>query len=97
MKYFLLQVAQKINAGDVGIPTAGDDGSGLLTAILNIVYFVAGTVAVIVIIVAGLMYTVSAGDVNRITRAKNMILYSVVGLVVVVAAFAITNFVIGRF
>ncbi|UTX51360.1 hypothetical protein KI440_00105 [Candidatus Saccharibacteria bacterium TM7i] len=95
MNYFLLQVAQKIDAGTVGVPTTG--GDSVLTNVLNIVYFLAGAVAVIVIIVAGLMYTISGGDAGRITRAKNMILYSVVGLIIVLAAFAITNFVIGKF
>lgn len=95
MKYFLLQVAQKIDAGSVGVPTGG--GDALLTNILNIVYFLAGSVAVIVIVVGGLMYTISGGDSGRVARAKNMLTYSVVGLIVVLSAFAITNFVIGRF
>ncbi len=95
MKYFLLQVAQKIDAGSVGIPTTG--GESLLTNILNLFYFITGVVAVVMIIIAGLMYTVSSGDASRIARAKNMILYSVVGLIVIMSAFAITNFVIGRF
>lgn len=95
MKYFLLQVAQKIDAGAVGIP--GGNGESLLTNILNLFYFITGVVAVVVIIVAGLMYAVSSGDVSRIARAKNMILYSVIGLIVIMSAFAITNFVIGRF
>lgn len=90
-----MQFAQKINAGEVGIPTT--DGDQLLTNILNIVYLVAGIVAVVMIIIAGLMYTISGGDAGRVARAKNMIVYSVAGLIVVVAAFAITNFVIGRF
>lgn len=95
MKYFLLQVAQKIDAGAVGIPNGG--GESLLTNILNLFYFITGVVAVVMIIIAGLMYTVSSGDASRIARAKNMILYSVVGLIVIMSAFAITNFVIGRF
>ncbi len=95
MKFLLLQVAQKIDAGSVGIPTGG--GDALLTNILNLVYFIAGAVAVVVIVVAGLMYTLSGGDSARVTKAKNMLLYSVVGLVVVISAFAITNFVIGKF
>lgn len=83
------------NVNDMGIPMG--TGEELLKNILNIVYFVAGTIAVIMIVVAGLMYTVSSGDAAKITNAKNMILYSIVGLVVILSAFAITNFVIGRF
>lgn len=64
---------------------------------LNIAYFVAGTASVIVIIIAGIMYATSSGDAGRVARAKNMLVYSIAGLVVILVAFAVTNFVIGRF
>lgn len=64
---------------------------------LNLAYYIAGIVAVVVIIIAGIMYATSAGDSSRITRAKGMVLYSVIGLGIIIAAFAITNFVMGRF
>ncbi|MES2630735.1 MAG: hypothetical protein V4611_02150 [Patescibacteria group bacterium] len=80
---------------DYGVPQiSGDD---LLRAGINLVYYAAGIVAVIVIIIAGLMYTTSMGDAGRITRSKGMILYAVIGLVVLMAAFAITNFIMIRF
>jgi len=72
-------------------------GEELLHNILNIVYFAAGTAAVVVIIIAGIFYITSAGDAGKVTRAKNTILYSIVGLIVVLVAFVITNFVIGSF
>ena len=92
--YFLTQFAKGIDAGAAGIQKV--DADSLLTNILNMVYYIGGSVAVIVIVFAGIMYVASAGDAGRITRAKNMILYAVVGLIVILAAFAITNFVIGR-
>lgn len=99
MKYFLLQFAQRISTGDggdvPGIPTP--TGDELLTNILNLFYFIAGLTAVIVIIIAGLAYATSGGDAGRVAKAKNQILFAVIGLVVVLLAFSITNFVIGRF
>ena len=53
--------------------------------------------AVIVIIIGGFMYITSAGNTDRIKTAKNAILYSVIGLVVVITAFIITRYVIGVF
>lgn len=98
MKHFLLQFAQKIDAGSVGIPNATNNGGELLLHNgLNLTYFLAGVVSIIVIIVAGIMYTTASGDASRITRAKNLLTYSIVGLVVVLSAFVITNFVIGSF
>jgi hypothetical protein len=78
-----------------GIPKLTADA--VLSSTLNTVYFVAGIIAVIVIIVAGYMYVVSAGDSAAVTKAKNAILYAVIGLVVIILAFAITWFVVGRF
>jgi len=95
MKNILLQFAQQINPNEVGIPTTS--GNDLLTNALNLTYFIAGAVAVIVIIAAGIFYVISSGDPGRITKAKNLLTYSIVGLIIVLSAFVITNFVIGRF
>lgn len=69
------------------------DPNTLLTNVLNITYFFAGTVAVLVIIGAGFLYVTSTGDAGRITKAKNAILYAVIGLVAVMLAFVITAYV----
>ena len=101
MEYILLKFAQKLVIGtdesknQVNLPTLTDEL--LLKNGLNLFYFIVGAVAVIVIIVAGIMYATSGGDSGSVTKAKNMILYSVVGLIIVSAAFAITNFVAGNF
>ena len=78
-----------------GIPQMTD--AELLQNILNLVYFFAGAVSVIVIIVAVFMYTASSGDAGRVAKAKNLLTYSIVGVLIVIMAFTITNFVIGRF
>jgi hypothetical protein len=64
---------------------------------LNIMYFLLGAIAVIIIIVAGIMYATSAGDSGRVTKAKNALTYAIIGLVVVLLAFTITQFITGRF
>lgn len=95
MKDTLITFAQKIDASNAGIPTMGENT--LLREVLNLTYFAAGAIAVIVIIASGIFYVISSGDPGRVTKAKNLLLYSVVGLILVMSAFAITNFVIGRF
>jgi multisubunit Na+/H+ antiporter MnhB subunit len=69
----------------------------VLFGVLNAIYFVIGAFAVIVIILAGYTFATSVYDPEKITKAKNAILYAVVGLVAVSFAFAITQFVIRRF
>jgi hypothetical protein len=80
---------------DFGVPEM--DAQELLQNGINLAYYVAGIVAVIVLLIAGVTYVTAVGDASRITRAKNMILYSVIGLGLLFAAFAITNFILGRF
>ena len=64
--------------------------------LLNGVYFVIGVLAVGYIIYGGVRYTMSAGDASKVATAKNTIMYAIIGLIVSLLAFAITNFVISR-
>lgn len=77
----------------LGIPD-NQVNTASIQSILNVVYMVAGVIAVIVLIIAGINYITSAGDTNKITKAKNTILFTVVGLIIIISAFAITNFVL---
>lgn len=86
----------RINPKDIGMDPVTND-SAALAGVLNTVYLVAGMVAVVVIIGAGYWYVTSNGDAARIKRAKDAILGAVVGLIVVIAAFTITQFILGRF
>lgn len=65
-----------------------------LQQILNVVIAVLGFVAVAVIILGGFTYITSNGDASKLTKAKNTIIYGVIGLVVALLAFAIVNFVL---
>ncbi len=64
--------------------------------ILNTVFLWVGIIAVVVIIIGGVLYAVSQGDPAKIARAKATILYSVIGLIVVLMSFAIVNFVLSN-
>ena len=65
--------------------------------VVNVLLFILGAIAVIMIIIGGIRYTTSNGDSSSIQGAKNTILYAVVGLVVAILAYAIVNFVIDAF
>lgn len=70
--------------------------SDLVHAGLNLFYFAAGAVAVIIIILAGYNYAMAAGDTNKTKKSMQTILYTAIGLAVVLLAFVITNFVLGQ-
>lgn len=66
----------------------------IVVNILNAVIGVLSFVCVIVIIIGGVNYMTSSGDSAKVKKAKDTILYGIIGLVVCVLAFAIVNFVI---
>lgn len=70
--------------------------SASVSSILDVVYLAAGVVAVVSLIVGGFFYIASNGDSGRVTKGKNIIIYSVAGIVVIAMAFTITQFVVGR-
>lgn len=65
-------------------------------SIVNWLLFAIGAIAVIMIVWGGIKFATSAGDSNKVTAAKNTILYAVIGLAVAVLAFAIVNFVVNH-
>lgn len=101
MNHFLSQLAVTINTGNQSdnvniniLPLTADQ---VVHNTLNIAYFLLGVIAVIVIIISSITYATSAGNASAVTKAKNQTLYAVVGIIVVLSAYAITNFIIGSF
>ncbi len=66
----------------------------VIQQILNIIIGVLGIVAVIVIVYGGFQYMTSTGDTSKLQKAKNTILYAVIGLIVCAVAFMIVNLTI---
>ncbi len=83
--------------GNTEVEIAQVDANTVVANALNAAYFIAGMIAVIVIIIAGMSYVTSSGDSGKLTRAKNQILFALAGLILVVSAFTITNFITGSF
>ena len=67
-----------------------------VTSIINIIIGVLGILAVVVIILGGIQYMTSNGDANKVKKAKDTILYGIIGLIIVILSAAIVNFVIGK-
>lgn len=67
------------------------------TPLINTLLFIVGLLSVIMIIVAGILYTTSGGDSGKVSKAKNMLTYAIVGLVVAFIAYAIVNWVLRLF
>lgn len=70
---------------------------GIFTEVVNVLLFLVGAIAVVMIVIGGLRYVLSGGDSSNVTAAKNTILYAIVGIVVALLAYAVVDFVVTRF
>lgn len=88
-----------VNAATAVCKEAASGGSvaDVIKAIVNVLLYITGIVSVVVIIIGGVMYATSAGDQAAVGKAKNAILYAVVGLVVALLGLAIVNWVLRLF
>ena len=67
-----------------------------IQTIINVALGILGIVTVAAIIIGGFQYVTSTGDAGKVTKAKNTIMYGVIGLVVALLAWAIVNFVLSN-
>jgi hypothetical protein len=75
-------------------PIAGPHG--VIAKVVDLLSIVIGVIAVFAIIVAGLTYVLSGGEGQKINTAKNMLIFTIVGIIVVAAAQILVIFVIDR-
>lgn len=66
----------------------------LIAAVIKIVLSLLGIVFIILIIYAGLTWMTSAGNEEKISKAKKTMSAAVIGLTIVILAYAITSFVL---
>ena len=89
------QITNGMNATNLNGGTANNLET-VAKRIINVILYIVGILAVVMIIIGGVQYTTSAGDQAAVTKAKNTILYGLIGLAVAVLAYAIVNFVITK-
>ena len=65
----------------------------LITVVIQILLLVAASVAVIFLIVGGFRYVVSSGNEEQAEAAKKTMTSAIVGLVVIILAFAIIRII----
>ena len=94
------KICEGVNAGLPGANCGNgtinpDDLFGYAGNIINWVLIIVGIIAVLFIIIGGIRYATSAGDPDKVKKAKNTLLYAIIGLAVALLAAVIVNAVIG--
>ncbi len=68
--------------------------SSAIKTIVNLISYIAGIIAVIMVVVAGIKYTTSGGDSGKVAAAKNTLIYALIGVAVAALAQFLVHFVL---
>ncbi len=81
---------------DVGNIPKVEAGTSQIQSVLQIVFAVIGAIALIYIIMAGFKLMTSLGNPDATAKARQTILFAVIGLVVALSAELIISLLLGR-
>lgn len=73
-----------------------NNGEKMIKSVVDLLFYVIGVIAVVVIIIGGIKFVTADGDSSKIKSARETILYAVVGLVVALMAYAIVEFTVNN-
>lgn len=95
MKNWLVQTFAeiKIDPNTVNVPK-GQIKDATIANGLQLVFGLAGAIALIVITIAALQYVISQGNPQSTAKAKDTILYALIGLVICALGYSIVAFVV---
>lgn len=83
----------------LGISCTGNEDTNsfrnTIIDIVNVILTLVGVVAAIYLVLGGVRYVLSEGEESQARKAKNTIIYAVIGIIVIGLSAAIVNFVIG--
>lgn len=77
-------------------PEAEDNVNRIIRLVINLFSVIVGIISVVMIIVGGVKYITSGGASEKVTSAKNTILFAVIGLIIVALAQIIVRFVLSK-
>jgi hypothetical protein len=80
-------------AQQAGWDTTPQDPRQIVAWIIQVVLTFIGIILVVLILWAGYQWMTAGGNTEQVTKAKSQIQNAVIGLVIVLAAFAITHYV----
>ena len=97
-----INICSKENGSDNSVycqnkDSGGAQVGGIIKTIVEVLLIAVGAISIIMIVIGGIMFALSSGDAQKAAKARNTVLYAVVGLAVSLFASAIVNFVFNRF
>jgi hypothetical protein len=94
--YVLVLTVPVVVGAQAGTPTGTNlpqsTVSGIVIGIMDWLLYIVGFLGVIGFAIAGILYLTAAGDDDRISKAKNAMLYSIIGVIVALAGLVVLQF-----
>lgn len=84
-----------LNVSPLPYPT-GVEGGSLIQTALSVAFGIAGAIAFLIIVIAGMQYVFSQGDPQATKKSKDTIIYALVGLVLAIIAQSVVSFALSR-
>ena len=73
---------------------ATNDLPTIIGNLIAVLLSVLGIIFVVLVVYAGFLYLTAAGDDEKVKKAKKLLTQSIIGLVIIIAAYAIASYVI---
>lgn len=83
-----------LSSADDNIVGGQADAKTLVTTVLKYFLSFLGLLCTIMIIYGGILYVTSAGEEEKTKKGRNIILYAIIGIIIIVASYAIVNTVL---
>lgn len=78
------------------IPLGTNDFIPTVTSIINVALGLLGVVAVVIILVAGFKWMTAGGNDEKVGEARKMLFAGIIGLAIILSAWAIARFVLNN-
>lgn len=82
-------------AANAGYRTTGTSVPQFVGVIINAALGIIGVIFLVLIVYGGMLWMLSEGDETKVGNARGLIFHSIIGLILVLSAYAITSFVVG--
>lgn len=83
------------DAAGLNLPSTNQDPKDAAVSIVNYLMTFLGIIAVIVILYGGFQWLTAGGNEDKVGSAKKTIIAGVIGLIIIIAAYAIVQIVVG--
>ena len=82
-------------ANSLDLPGSNEDPRDVAVNIVRYLMTFLGIIAVVVILFGGFKWMTAGGNEDRVAEAKKLIVAGIIGLIIILASFAIVQFIVG--